>query len=311
MNNKTRWIIAVILLAVILLLMNPQWNLLFSDETVSAVKAEMQNDFGFLAGNSGDGLISWGKISAMLVILALMWLVVMVVNMILEHATAGKRRSKTVATLVKSVVKVIAVIITVVWILDVAGINMAGIFASLGIASLIIGFSAQSLIEDTITGIFIILEGQYNIGDVIVVDDFRGTVVNINMRTTTIMDASNNLKIINNSNIRNIQNRSRKTSLVVCDVGTSYSADVRDLEKIIIPALPDIYDRNADLFVSAPVYSGVQELGDSCVVLRISVEVREENYFPARRRLNREIKILFDDNHIEIPFNQLDVHMIG
>lgn len=213
-------------------------------------------------------------------------------------------------TLIHSVVKVMAVIIAVVWILYVAGVNIMGIFASPGIATLIIGFSAQSLIEDTITGIFIILEGQYNIGDVIVVDDFRGTAVNINMRTTTIRDLSNNLKIINNSNIRNIQNRSREMSVVVCDVGTSYGADVRDLEKIIVPALQDIYDRNIDVFAAVPVYAGVQEFASSSVVLRIAVDVKEENYFAARRRLNREIKILFDENHIEIPFDQLDVHTI-
>ena len=309
MNKKYRLILIVLLAAVILLLLNPQWNLLLSPETVAAVKAEMQEDFGFLAGGRESGTVIWGKLMAMAAILAIMWLTVIVVNMFLEKVTAGKRRPKTVAKLVESVVKVLAVIITVVWVLDVAGVNMAGIFASLGIASLIIGFSAQSLIEDTITGIFIILEGQYNIGDVIVVDDFRGTVVNINMRTTTIMDLSNNLKIINNSSIRNIQNRSRKLSVVVCDVGTSYRADVRELEKIILPALPDIYERNKDVFAAAPVYAGVQELGASSVVLRVAVDVPEEHYYIARRRLNREMKILFDDNHIEIPFNQLDVHM--
>ena len=311
MEKKWRIVTAVILLILLVLLLNPQWNLLLSPETVGALKAEMQADFGILAGGVGDSGFAWGKVLAVLAVLCLMWLIVMVVNTILEKITAGKRRSKTVASLVESVVRVLAVIITVVWVLDVLGVNMAGIFASLGIASLIIGFSAQSLIEDTITGIFIILEGQYNIGDVIVVDDFRGTVVNINMRTTTIMDASNNLKIINNSNIRNIQNRSKKLSVVFCDLGTSYSADVRDLENIIIPALPEMYERNRDVFASAPVYSGVQELGDSAVVLRISVNVQEENYFPARRRLNREMKILCDENHIEIPFNQLDIHTIS
>ena len=311
MNKKWRWITAAVLLVIIILLLNPQWNLLLSPETTAAVKAEMQADFGILAGGTGGTAFTWGKVMAIFAILAIMLLSVIVINSVLEKMTAGKRRSKTVATLVKSVVKVLAVIITIVWVLDVLGVNMAGIFASLGIASLIIGFSAQSLIEDTITGIFIILEGQYNIGDVIVVDDFRGTVVNINMRTTTIMDLSNNLKIINNSTIRNIQNRSRNMSVVVCDVGTSYSADIRDLEKIIIPALPEMYDRNADVFAAAPVYAGVQELGDSSVVLRVAVDVREENFFAARRRLNREMKILCDDNHIEIPFNQLDVHTIS
>ncbi|MGI5976932.1 MAG: hypothetical protein ACOX68_04455, partial [Candidatus Limivicinus sp.] len=114
-----------------------------------------------------------------------------------------------------------------------------------------------------------------------------------------------------NSNIRNIQNRSRKSSVVVCDVGTSYGDDVRKLEKIIIPALPKMYIRNADVFLDEPAYYGVQDLGESSVVLRVCVDVKEENFFIARRRLNREMKILFDDNNIVIPFNQLDIHTVS
>lgn len=311
MNKRRRLITGLVLLVLILLLLNPQWNLLLSTETVTLLKNEMQADFGILAGGAGSGAFAWSKVAAVLAVIAIMALVMLVINSILEKLSSGKKRSRTVATLVKSMVRVIGVVITVAWALSVAGVNMAGIFASLGIASLIIGFSAQSLIEDTITGIFIILEGQYNIGDVIVVDDFRGTVVNINVRTTTIMDLSNNYKIINNSNIRNIQNRSRKSSVVVCDVGTSYGDDVRKLEKIIIPALPKMYIRNADVFLDEPAYYGVQDLGESSVVLRVCVDVKEENFFIARRRLNREMKILFDDNNIVIPFNQLDIHTVS
>lgn len=309
MSKKIRFVVIGILVLVILFLLNPQWNVLLSSEIVAAINAEMQNNFGILAGGTEFNAVFLSKAMVMLAIISIMWLLVILINMFLEKITAGKKRPKTVARLVESVVRVLAVITTIVWLLSVAGVNMGGIFASLGIASLIIGFSAQSLIEDTITGIFIILEGQYNIGDVIVVDDFRGTVVNINVRTTTIMDLSNNLKIINNSNIRNIQNRSRNLSVVICDLATSYSANLPKLEKIIIPALNKIYEHNKDVFDSAPVYYGVEELADSSVILRFGVEAKEENYFVARRRLNRELKILCDNNNIEIPFNQLQVHL--
>ena len=307
MKKKHRWITAVILLAALLLLLNPQWNLLLSPEDAEAARQALQLNFGFSAG--GGQL--WTRLRAMLTVLVLVWLLVLAVNGILRLVTAGKKRSRTVAAMVQSLVCAVGVIGGAIWMLNVAGVNTAGILASLGIASLIIGFSAQSLIEDAITGIFIILEGQYNIGDVIVVDDFRGTVVDINIRTTTIMDLSNNLKIINNSSIRNIQNRSRNSSVAVCDVGTSYGEDIQLLEKRILPALPEMYRRNQELFAAEPQYAGVQELGDSAVVLRFTVEVREENYFAARRCLNREIKLLFDRLNIEIPFRQVDVHHIG
>ena len=302
-------IFKIIALAVILVLvLNPQWNIFMGEEARMAVKAEMQHNFGVLAGGISEGMLSLGKILSVIAVISIMWLLTIVICAVLDKVTTGRRRSRTVAGLLESVVKVLSVIFTFVWVLDLLSVNLAGIFASLGIASLIIGFGAQSLIEDTITGIFIILEGQYNVGDIIVVDDFRGTVEKINMRTTTIRDASNNFKIINNSDIRNIQNRSKELSVVISDIGMSYDEDLSKVEKIIINALPEIYEKNKDVFAATPEYCGVQELAASSVNLRVSADVTEANYFVAKRRLNRELKILFDENNIEIPFNQLVVH---
>ena len=178
----------------------------------------------------------------------------------------------------------------------------------MGVASLIIGFGAQSLIEDAVTGIFIIFEGQYQVGDIIVLDDFRGTVKSIGIRTTSIEDAGGNLKIVNNSDIRNLQQRSRATSVAVCDVSISYDADLQQVEDILVQALPDIYEKHQDLFLSLPCYAGVEALADSAVVLRFIVEVSEENFFSGRRALTRELKLLMDQNNIEIPFPQMVVH---
>ena len=91
-------------------------------------------------------------------------------------------------------------------------------------------------------------------------------------------------------------------------MGTSYDADIRQIEAVIKGSLEKMYENNKDLFEAVPVYYGVQRLADSCVVVRVGVNVKEENFFAAQRRLNREIKILFDENGIEIPFNQLVVH---
>ena len=214
----------------------------------------------------------------------------------------------TVAGLIISVIRVIAVIAGGVWVLGIMGVNLAGIFASLGIVSLIIGFGAQSLIEDSITGIFIIFEGHYNIGDIIILDDFRGTVKQISMRTTTIEDIGGNLKIVNNSDIRNIQNRSVNISATTCDIGISYDQSIIEVEKVIAENIEKMYERNQDVWESAPEYVGVNALADSAVVIRMLVRTTENNIFAAQRRLNREMKILFDENNIEIPFAQVVVH---
>lgn len=207
-----------------------------------------------------------------------------------------------------SLTKFTCTIAAIVWALGILGVNLAGVFASLGVASLIIGFGAQSLIEDAVTGMFIIFEGQYSVGDIIVLDDFRGTVKNIGIRTTSIVDAGGNLKIVNNSDIRNLQQRSRESSVAVCDVGISYATSIPKVEEILAESLPDIYERHKDIFLSAPRYVGVEELASSSVVIRVVADVTEEDYFAGRRILNREMKLLLDSNGIEIPFTQVVVH---
>lgn len=184
----------------------------------------------------------------------------------------------------------------------------AAVLAGVGIIGLIVGFGAQSLIEDIITGIFIIFEEQYTIGDIIILDDFRGTVRSIGVRTTVIEDAGGNLKIVNNSDIRNLQNRSRCSSLAVCDVSVSYNTDLRRLEAVLAENLPGMLEAHDDLYLEAPRYLGVTQLADSGVNIRFVVSVTEENVFAAQRMLLRDIKLLFDAKDIEIPFPQVVVH---
>jgi small conductance mechanosensitive channel len=200
------------------------------------------------------------------------------------------------------------VIIAFIWGLHILGVNTTAVLAGAGIIGLIIGFGAQSLIEDIITGLFIIFEKQYKIGDIIVLDDFRGTVRSIGVRTTTIEDAGGNLKIVNNSDIRNLQNRSANKSVALCDVAVAYSTDLRRLEEVVSIALPKMYEGHEDLYLSAPRYLGVEQLADSGINLRFMVDVKEENIFMAQRQLRRDIKILFDEAGINIPFPQVVVH---
>ncbi|MBE6037971.1 MAG: mechanosensitive ion channel [Anaerofustis stercorihominis] len=257
---------------------------------------------------SSAGVLSVAKLITAAAVVVFVWLVCTVICFILGGMEKKGGQKSSMAGLFGSLTKFVCAIIALVWALGVLGVNVAGIFASLGIASLIIGFGAQSLIEDAITGIFIIFEGQYNVGDIIVLDEFRGTVRKIGVRTTSIEDSGGNLKIVNNSDIRNLQNRSRNVSVAVCDVGISYDEDINRVEDVIKNNIDDIYRRNKNIFLSAPKYAGVETLADSCVVLRLTVDVTEENFFVGKRLLNKEIKLLFDANNIEIPFSQLVVH---
>ena len=218
-------------------------------------------------------------------------------------------RARTVCSLTRSILSYAAVLLSVYFGLRALGVDVTASLASVGVVTLIIGFGAQSLIEDVLTGIFLIAEGRYNVGDILVLDDFRGKVVDISVRTTTIEDAGGNHKIINNSEIRNFQNRSQKTSLAVSTVSVGYDADLRAVEAVIADALPAIFEENRAVFLDVPQYIGVEELGESGVVLKFIVSATEENVFAARRALNRSLKLLFDEKGIDIPYPQLTVHM--
>ena len=217
-------------------------------------------------------------------------------------------RARTVCSLTRSILSYAAVLLSVYFGLRALGVDMTASLASVGVVTLIIGFGAQSLIEDVLTGIFLIAEGRYNVGDILVLDDFRGKVVDISVRTTTIEDAGGNHKIINNSEIRNFQNRSQKTSLAVSTVSVGYDADLRAVETVIADALPAMFEENRSVFLDVPQYIGVEELGESGVVLKFIVSATEENVFAARRALNRALKLLFDEKGIDIPYPQLTVH---
>ncbi|MBQ9187685.1 MAG: mechanosensitive ion channel family protein [Clostridia bacterium] len=247
------------------------------------------------------------KLIAAIAALAFVYLLCAALTWLLQ-VFSKNTRVKTVTELVSSVIRYLGVILGVVWALTILGLNATAAFASLGIITLIIGFASQRLIEDVISGLFIVMEGQYNVGDIIILDDFRGTVQRIGVRTTTIVDPGGNYKVVNNSDIRNFQNRSKALSLAVSEIGITYEEDIPRVEAILKDALPAMLARNADVFLAAPKYLGVEALADSAVVLRFTVDCTEENVFAARRRLNRELRVLFAEKNIDIPFPQLTVH---
>ena len=308
MKTKNTIIKIVILAIVLLFLASPGLNPLLNAESKEAVRAQLQDTFGALAGGTARGLFAPSKLITLLALIVGICLLTLIINFILSKLNGRKKHTATVITLLVSFVKYIAVIVAIVWGLSILGVNTTAIFASVGVLSLIIGFGAQSLIEDTITGIFLIFENNFNVGDYIVLDDFRGRVERIGIRTITLVDDGGNLKVVNNSDIRNFQNRSENLSLAICDIGTSYGADIRQIEKVLLPALEEIYEENKDVFEAVPIYRGVEALADSAVVIRVTVATKEENYFIARRRLNRAMKVFFDDHNIEVPFTQIVLH---
>ena len=265
------------------------------------------------------GLIKDKELKAMLSIdaFAIAKLIVMIfgvlllknlIVLILGFFKPKSHRARSIISLTSSLMKYLAFIVILCWGLTIIGVNITTIIASIGILALIVGFSAESLIADVVTGTFMLLENQYNVGDIVEINGFRGIVTSIGIRTTCITDSGDNVKIINNSEMKNILNRSDNSSRAVGDISIPYETDLTALEKKLPALMQEIYDRNSATLNGLPVYLGVQALEASGILLRFIVEVDEKNIFSAGRLLNRELLLGFKKLGIECPYTRLDVH---
>lgn len=230
-----------------------------------------------------------------------------VVRLILNIIGLKIKRGQSLASLLSSFSKYLGAIILIFAILGTLGIDTTVLLASAGILSLIVGLGAQPLIEDIFAGIFIVFEHTFDIGDIIVVDGFRGTVKEMGIRTTEIEDAGGDIKVINNSDIRTLINMTSKLSTAICDISISYTDNIEKVEKVLNENLPKIKEKYKYI-AKGPTYVGIQSLSDSAVVLRVIAECNETMRYQVQRDINREIKILFDKNNITIPYPQIVVH---
>lgn len=256
----------------------------------------------------GNISVDFSAILKLIIMIAAVMAIERLIGFLLGIPKPENHRARSILTIVQSLLKYVAGLVILCWGLAIIGVNVSTIVASVGIVALIIGFSAESLIADVVTGAFMLFENQYNVGDIVEVDGFRGVVTNIGIRTTSITDPGDNVKIINNSAMRNILNRSNKLSRSVSDICIPYETDLEKLEAEIPALMQSIYEKHPDVMQAAPMYLGVQALADSAVVLRFVVNVNEKEIYSGARILNHDLLLGFRKLGVECPFPQMDVH---
>ncbi|MBO4627949.1 MAG: mechanosensitive ion channel [Lachnospiraceae bacterium] len=265
--------------------------------------------FGFDKLGDAFSNVGWSKILKLLIMVFGVIAMTALIEFVLGLFSPENHRVRSVISIVSSLIKYLCAIVILCWGLWILGVNISTIVASVGILTLIIGFSAESLIADVVTGTFMLFENQYNVGDIVEVDGFRGTVTNIGIRTTSITDMGGNVKIVNNSGMTNILNRSNMPSRSVSDIAIPYGTDLLKLEAGIPKLMEEIYLAHPDVMTAVPQYLGVQELADSAVVLRFVVNVDERNIYSGARVLNHDLLLGFRKLGVECPFPQMDVHL--
>lgn len=297
-----------VILLLFLLVTNPSLIPFLPAETKASLRQTWSRVFGDVGGVAKAVSIGWVTLFKVIAVILLMILITVVFSFILARLKPKTPKGRSAVSLARSALSYVTALIGIFWCLAAIGVNLSTVFAGVGIVALIIGFGAQSLVEDLVTGIFLVFEDQFNVGDIIEVDGFRGTVESIGIRTTCIRDVGNNMKIINNSDLRNILNRSTSSSFAVTTVSIAYGASLERAEKVLEGLFPKLLEKYPDVFLSMPRYLGVQSLGESGVELKVGGEVAEANIYSAPRLMNREIKLAFDAAGVEIPFPQVVVH---
>lgn len=222
---------------------------------------------------------------------------------------SAERHSDTVASLLASLAKYAIYFIIFCNVLVMWGVNITSILALSGAVSVAIGLGAQDIVKDMMAGLFIIMENQFGVGDIVELNGFSGTVESIGIRTTRIRNVDGNVHIVPNGQISIVTNMSKGFNRAVVDVSVAYGEDIDRVFSVLKKEFKRIFDNNLiDGIIDEPQVWGINELGDSAVVIRIAADSRIGENWRIERELRKFILKRFEEENIEIPFPQIVVH---
>lgn len=221
----------------------------------------------------------------------------------------GQKRINTIAEITQGVGRIFLWTIFILMILEKISINIGPILASAGIVGLAIGFGAQELVRDFISGFFMLLEDQIREGDVAIINGTSGTVAKIELRTTTLRDASGVVHIFQNGKINTLSNMTKEFSAIIIEIGVAYKEDTDHVNAVLkqvgeeMMKAPDTGTQieSVDLW-------GVDQFADSAVILKVKLTTKPGQQWAMGREFRRRVKKAFDAHNIEIPFPHVSIY---
>lgn len=230
-----------------------------------------------------------------------------------EHLAKGggeaRKRAETLSGVISALLTVTAVVLTAIMILDEFGVPIGPALAAVGIVGVAVGFGAQHLVRDVISGFFILLDDQIRVGDVVDVGK-AGVVERVGLRLTVLRDLSGNVHYIRNGEIGIVTNMTKEFSYFVTDIGVGYREDVDEVIAVIrevderMRAESDLKD---DMLEPIEVL-GLDQFADSAVVIKARIKTRPIRQWSVGREFNRRLKKCFDERNIEIPFPHVTLY---
>ena len=222
-----------------------------------------------------------------------------------------EKQAATLGKVIRNISRILVWSVAVMMVLKELGIDIGPILAGIGIMGLAVGFGAQSLVKDFLAGMFILIENQYNVGDVIEAAGAKGQVEKITLRATTLRDLEGNVHIIPNGTIGVVTNRTRQWSRFVLDIGVAYKENVDEVMRVL-KEIGDELAADAEFasMITAPLeVLGVQDFADSAVVIRVMFTTQPVKQWTVGREFRRRVKNTFDAKGIEIPFPHTTIYL--
>ncbi len=224
-----------------------------------------------------------------------------------EYGNIPTSRETTLLTLLRNAATIALIILTLMFVLSEIGLNIGPLLASAGVLGLAIGFGAQKMVQDIITGIFIQFENAINVGDVITVGGTTGTVEKLSVRSVSLRDVQGTFHMIPFSTVDMVSNYMREFAYFVCDMGIAYREDVDEAKQAMFDAFAMMMDHEPDtaaVVMGELEWFGLNSFGDSAVVLRARIKTIPGKQWGTGRVYNGYLKKVFDERGIEIPFPQ-------
>ena len=214
------------------------------------------------------------------------------------------QRARTIGSVLRSVSSFVILGIAFVLVLGELGINLAPIIASAGIVGLALGFGAQNLVKDFLSGIFMVLEDQYGVGDVVDLGEASGVVEGVGLRVTTVRDATGTVWYVRNGEVMRVGNKSQGYAVAVVDLPLSHTADISAATEIVGRVAGEVTASEplCEHVLSPPEVLGVESVTADTVTIRLTVRVRAGQQWAIQRALLTRIKEAFDDAGVAAPY---------
>ena len=225
-----------------------------------------------------------------------------------ERAERSAQRARTIGTTLGSVASLVIYVIAIVLCLGELGVDLRPVLASLGVAGVALGFGAQTIVRDFLSGIFIIMEDQYGVGDIVDVGEASGVIEEVTLRLTRVRSLDGTLWHVPNGEIKRAGNRTQYWSRVLLDIPIAYDADVVRASMLIKKTADDAWrESGACEIIDEPEVWGVEDFGADSVAIRLAAKTAPGSQWNVARDLRARIKQAFDENGFEIPFPQRTV----